>query len=180
VAAAGLTGGEALRAKLAEIAKQIEGKHVLRVGFLEGATYPDEAGTSVGQVAWWLNYGTKSAPPRPFFSGMVAAKSSGWGDSLARILAGNGFDVTDALNKMGEGISNQLRVSLETIPGPQLSPITLMIRQMRIDNPHLNVTGATVGQAAARVAAGDDYSGASTKIGVYTGHLLNSISYEVK
>lgn len=180
MASAGMTGGDALRAKLEEIAKQIEGKHVLRVGFLEGATYPDGAGTPVGQVAWWLNYGTKTSPPRPFFSGMVNDKSDGWGDSLARILAGNGFDVENALNLMGEGISNQLRVSLETIPGPQLSPITLMLRQMRIDDPHLEINGTVVGAAAKKVAAGDDYSGASTKIGVYTGHLLNSISYEVK
>ena len=49
--AAGLTGGDKLRAKLAEIAKQIEGKHELRVGFLEGATYPDEAGTPVAEIS---------------------------------------------------------------------------------------------------------------------------------
>lgn len=176
---AGLTGGAKLRAKLEEIAKQIEGKHELRVGFLEGATYPDEDGTSVAQVAWWLNYGTKTAPPRPFFTSMIAVKSDAWGDSLARILEANGFDIKDALAKMGEGISGQLRQSIIDLNAPALSPITLMLRQMKIDNPHLTVTGATVGAAAAKIAAGDDYSGASTKVGVYTGHLLNSIGYEV-
>lgn len=178
MAAAGFSGGEALQAKLAEIAKQIEGKHVLRVGFLENATHTN-SDASIPQIAWWLNYGTKSSPPRPFFSGMVAEKSDSWGDSLARILARNGFDVENALNLMGEGISDQLRVSLENIPGPQLSPITLMLRQMRIDNPHLEINGTVVGQAAKKVADGDDYSGASTKIGVYTGELLNAIAYKV-
>jgi hypothetical protein len=176
----GLTGGAKLRAKLKEISKRIEGKHDLRVGFLEGATYPDGKGTSVAQVAWWLNYGTKTAPPRPDFTNKIKEKSDKWGTSLANILVLNDYDVTDALKKMGEGISGQLRQAIIKLDAPRLSPITLMIRQMKIDNPHLEVTGKIVGEAAARVAAGDDYSGASTKVGVYTGHLLNSIDYEVK
>lgn len=175
-----LQGGEKLRKKLEEIARQIEGKHELNVGFLEGATYPDEAGTSVAQVAWWLNYGTKTAPPRPFFTDMIAAKSDKWGDNLMRILVNNEFDVKKSLEIMGVGISDQLRQFIVELNAPALSPITLMLRQMRIDDPHLQITGATVGQAAAKVKAGDDYSGASTKVGVYTGHLLNSIDFEVK
>jgi hypothetical protein len=176
---AGLTGGDKLRAKLEEIAKKIEGKHELKVGFLEGATYPDENGTPVGMVAWWLNYGTKTAPPRPFFTNMVKIESDKWGDALARILHGNDYDVVDALMKMGEGISGQLRDAIISLNGPALSPITLMLRKMRIDDPHLVVTGATVGEAARRVAAGESSSPASTKVGVYTGHMLNSIDYKV-
>lgn len=175
-----LKGGDKLQAKLKEIAKKIEGSHELRVGFLEGATYPDEAGTPVAQVAWWLNFGTQTAPPRPFFTDMIKAKSDGWGDALASILQQNGFDVKDALMKMGEGISDQVRKSLIDLDAPALSPITLMIRKMRIEDPHLIVTGATVGQAARRVADGDSSDPASTKVGVFTGHLLNSIDYEVK
>ncbi len=174
-----LTGGDRLRAKLEEIARQIEGSHNLQVGFINGATYPDEQGVTVAQAAWWLNYGTKSAPARPFFTGMVAAKSDGWGDALLRILQGNDFDVENALNVMGEGIADQLRQALVDLAGPALSPITLMLRKMRIDDPHLEITGATVGEAARRVAAGEDYGGASTKVGVYTGHMLNSITYKV-
>lgn len=178
--AAGLSGGDKLRAKLAEIAKKIEGSHELRVGFLEGATYPDEAGTPVATVAWWLNYGTKTAPPRPFFTNMVKVKSDKWGDALAKILQQNDFDVTKSLQMMGEGISDQLRQAIINLDAPVLSDITLMLRKMKIDDPHLIVTGATVGEAARRVAAGESTSPASTKVGVYTGHLLNSIDYEVK
>jgi hypothetical protein len=177
---AGLKGGDKLRAKLAEIAKKIEGEHELRVGFLEGATYPDEAGTPVAMVAWWLNYGTKTAPPRPFFTNMVKTKSSKWGDELATILQQNDFDVDTSLEIMGERISGQLREAITDLDAPALSPITLMIRKMRIDDPHLIVTGATVGEAARRVAAGESSSPASTKVGVYTGHMQNSIDYEVK
>ena len=178
--AAGLTGGDKLRAKLAEIAKQIEGKHELRVGFLEGATYPDEAGTPVATVAWWLNYGTKTAPPRPFFTNMVKTKSDKWGDELAIILQQNDFDVDKSFRIMGERISGQLRDAIIELDAPALSPITLMLRKMRIDDPHLIVTGKTVGEAARRVAEGESSSPASTKVGVYTGHMLNSIDYEVK
>lgn len=178
--AAGLTGGDKLRAKLAEIAKQIEGKHELRVGFLEGAIYPDEAGTPVATVAWWLNYGTKTAPPRPFFTNMVKTKSNDWGDELAVILQQNDFDVDKSLRIMGERIGGQLRDAIIELDAPALSPITLMLRKMRIDDPHLIVTGATVGEAARRVAAGESSSPASTKVGVYTGHMLNSVDYEVK
>jgi len=174
-----ISGGDKLAKRLAEIAKKLAKPTTLRVGFLEGATYPDDKGTHVAQVAWWLNYGHKGTPPRPFFTDMVAAKSEGWGDSLARILEANGGDIDDAMQKMGVGISGQLRKALIDLDSPALSPVTLMLRQMLIDNPNLTITGATVGEAAAKVAAGDDYSGASTKVGVFSGHMLNSIDYEV-
>lgn len=175
-----IKGGEKLQARLDEIAKQIGGgKHELRVGFLEGATYPDESGTPVAQVAWWLNFGTKTAPPRMFFSNMVKTKSPKWGDALAKILKQNDFDVAKSLAIMGEGIAGQLQQSIIELDAPALSPITLMLRKMRIDDPHLEITGATVGEAARRVAAGEDSSPASTKVGVYTGHMLNSVAYTV-
>lgn len=176
---AALQGGDKLRAKLEEIAKQLDGRHELRVGFLEGATYPDEAGTSVAQVAWWLNYGTKTAPPRPFFTNMIKEKSDEWGDALARILQQNGFDIENALALMGEGIGSQLQEALIDLNAPALSPITMMLRKMRIEDPHLIITGATVGEAAKRVASGEDFGNASSKVGVYTGHLLNSVAYSV-
>lgn len=177
---AGLSGGDKLRAKLAEIAKQIDGKHELRVGFLEGATYPDETGTPVATVAWWLNYGTKTAPPRPFFTDMIKTKSGDWGDELAAILPQTDFDIVAALSIMGERISGQLRDAVINLDAPALSPITIMLRKMRHEDPHLIVTGATVGEAARRVAAGESTAPASEKVGVFTGHMLNSIDYEVK
>lgn len=174
-----ISGGDKLAKRLAEISKKLAKPTTLRVGFLEGATYPDDAGTSVAQVAWWFNFGHKGTPPRPFFTDMVEAKSGGWGDSLARILESNGGDIDNALNKMGIGIGEQLQKALIDCDSPALSPVTLMLRQMLIDDPHLTITGKTVGEAAARVAAGDDYSKASTKPGVYTGHMLKSVGYQI-
>jgi hypothetical protein len=174
-----LSGGVKLQEKLAEIAKNIEGKHDLRVGFLEDARYPDEEGTYVAQVAFWLNYGTKTSPPRPFFTNMVIAKSNGWGKKLERILKSNDYDIELSLALMGEGIGGQLIDAITNLAMPPLSQVTLMLRKMRIGNPNLVVTGATVGEAARRVAAGEDTGAASTKVGVYTGHMLNSIAYQV-
>ena len=55
-----------------------------------------------------------------------------------------------------------------------------MLRMMKRDNPTLVVGGATVGEAARRVAAGQRATGVSTKPLVDTAHMLNSIDYEVK
>lgn len=174
-----ISGGEALEAALKEISKKLTSAHGLKVGFLEGATYPDDAHTPVGQVAAWLNYGTKTAPPRPFFSNMVKKQSPKWGAKLARVLVHTKYDAAKALALMGEGISGQLHQALVDLDAPALSPITLMIRQMLIDDPNLVVTGTIIGEAAARVKAGESASGASTKVGVYTGHLLRSVAYSV-
>ena len=45
----GFSGGEEIRRKLLEVAKRLGKGDLLKVGFLEGATYPD--GTPVAQIA---------------------------------------------------------------------------------------------------------------------------------
>lgn len=174
-----ISGGDALEAKLKEIAQRLGKSSELEVGFLEGATYPDDAHTPVGQVAAWLNYGTKTAPPRPFFSNMVKAEAPKWGDKLARVLLSVNYDISKAFAIMGEGIGGQLYQALVDLDSPALSPVTLMLRQMQIDDPNLVITGKVVGEAYDKVKKGDSYAGASTKVGVYTGHLLRSVAYSV-
>lgn len=174
-----LTGGAKLQAKLADIAKRIGTKHELRVGFLEDARYPDKQGTYVAQVAFWLNYGTKSEPARPFFTNTIIDKSDGWGDALERILVRTDYDVETSLAMLGEGICDQISQALVELNAPALSDVTLMLRKMRHEDPDLEVTGATVGEAARRVAAGEDTAPASTKVGIYTGHMQRSIAYQV-
>lgn len=175
-----LQGGEALRKKLEEISKQIRGAYELKVGFLEDATYPDENHTSVAQVAWWLNYGTKTAPARPFFTDMVKDKSDEWGPALADNLRDSNFDLIGSLMIVGEGIRGQLQQAIIDMDSPKLSKITLMLRKMRHEDPDLVVTGATVGEAARRVADGESTSPASEKVGIYTGHMLNSVDFIVE
>lgn len=177
-----LSGGDKLQAKLAEISKRLEGQHSLKVGFLEGSRYPDENGQgdiTAAQSAFWLNYGTKTAPPRPFFSNLIAEKGDTWGDELMKIMVANDWNIDVALAQMGERIAGQLRDAIVNMDSPALSPVTLMLRKMLIDDPDLIITGATVGEAAARVAAGESPSPASTKVGVRSGHMLASVDYEV-
>lgn len=172
-----LTGGAKLQAKLKELADKI-GSNSVSVGFLEDATYPD--GTNVAQVAFWLNYGTKTAPPRPFFTNMIRDKSEGWGNTLAKLCKAEDFDVHKVMGLMGEGIKGQLQQAIIDLDAPPLSKVTLMLRKMLIDNPNLEITGTVVGEAARRVSAGESSEGASTKVGIYTSHMLNSVDYVVK
>jgi hypothetical protein len=55
------SGGEALEAKLREIAEKVGKAKTVNVGFLEGATYPD--GTSVAYVALVNEYGGTAKIP---------------------------------------------------------------------------------------------------------------------
>jgi len=173
------TGGAKLDAILRDLARKVERPGTLSVGFLEGATYPD--GTSVPMVAALQEYGAPAAgiPPRPYFRGMIASRSGTWGATLAALLKGNGYDGHAALNLMGEEIAADLRDSIIAVTAPPLSPVTLMLRQMRAKSPGLRVTGKVVGEAAARVAAGQTASGVSTKPLIQTGQMLNSVEYRV-
>src|SRR5690348_14910432 len=91
----GFVGGNRLKAHLAGLAEKLGDGKVLRVGFLEGETYPD--GTNVAQVAFWNEYGTVKSPPRPFFRQMIAAKSPGWGAALAKNLTATDYNTELAL-----------------------------------------------------------------------------------
>lgn len=175
-----LKGGERLAAKLDELAQNLKSGGALKVGFLSGATYPD--GTPVAMVAAIQEFGAPRAsiPPRPFFRNMIAAKSTEWPAAIAGLLVGNGYDAHAALSTAGEAIAGQLRESIIQTDAPPLSPVTLMLRKMRADDPDLVVSGKTVGEAARRVAAGEAYGGVSTKPLVDSGHLLQSIDFEVK
>lgn len=167
MATVGFSGGAKLEAYLAGIVKKVAQDKTLRVGFLEIAKYPD--GTNVAQVAFWNEYGTKTSPPRPFFRNMIAAKSTKWGDNLGRVLANNDYDVDKAFTIMGIGIKEQLQKSILDTNEPALSPITIMLRGMRRNDPSLIVTGSIVGEAAARVAAGETNYGASSTVLIDTG-----------
>ena len=119
------TGGEDLQRKLAEIAERLGESKTLRVGFLEGATYPD--GESVPMVAAANEFGdpAMNRPPRPFFRNMIADKSPAWGDELARIAVAVNYDADTLIPLMGERIKEQLQGSIRDLTEPALSPYTI-------------------------------------------------------
>ena len=175
-----LSGGEALEARLRELAGKVSDPATLRVGFLEGATYPD--GTSVATVVAAQNFGapSKGIPPRPFFTTMIARNAPGWGDKLARVLLSVDYDAPRALALMGAGIAGQLRQAIVDTTAPDLSPVTLLLRDRFRGNPE-EITFADVQQARRDIAAGvqPESSGTGAKPLVWTGHLLNSVDSEV-
>lgn len=118
-----LTGGERLEAALRKMAQHVSNPGTLRVGFLEGATYPN--GTSVALVAAVQNYGSRAIPPRPFFSNMIEKQSPRWGEKLGNLLRLNHYDGRAALNLMGAGIKGQLQQEIHDTNSPPLSPETI-------------------------------------------------------
>lgn len=170
-----LSGGDKLEQKLAEIAAKVSKGGTLRVGFLEGATYPD--GTSVATVAAINNFGAPAAgiPARPFFTNWIADKSDAWGKQLARLLIDEKFDVEKALNLMGMGMSGQLRQAIINTNDPPNSPVTALLKQRF---PLGDYEPSDVWQAFKDAAAGMG-DGLESKPLVWSGNLLNSVDYEV-
>jgi hypothetical protein len=177
---AAVRGGRRLQLVLEAIDAKLRSGDLVRIGFFEGARYPD--GTPVAMVAALQEFGAPATglPPRPFFRNMIAAHKREWPGAAARLLRSNDYDVRLTLQMVGEGIAGQLRQSITDLIAPSLSPTTLMIRKMLWKNPNLVVTRRTVFEARRRVQRGESTSGVSTKPLVWTGHMLASISYEVR
>lgn len=176
-----IKGGDKFEKAIRELAKKLDKPGTLRVGFLEGATYPDQAHTSVAMVAAIQNFGAPKVgiPPRPFFTNMVKDKSPAWPKAIATTLKSTGMDVPRTLGLMGEVVKGELQAAIISTNSPALSPITVMLRGMKSKNQKLVVTRATVEEARARVAAGKTNYGASAKVFIDSGHMLNSVDYEV-
>ena len=121
MAGPGATGGGSLEAALNS--RVSASAALVKVGFLEGATYPD--GTPVAQVAAWNEYGTTRSPMRDFFRSMIRAKGPKWGEELARVLKTTGGDVPKALALMGERISDQLTQSIVEFSDPPNAKLTV-------------------------------------------------------
>jgi len=176
-----LKGGDLIARKLGEIAKKVASGHEVSVGFPSDAKYPD--GTSVAMVAAIHNFGAPAAgiPPRPFFSRMIEEHKAEWGPKLGHAIKTLQWSGKQALGALGEDIAGDLRESILNGGWQDLSEITLMLRTMRSDDQGLKVTGKTVGQAAALIAAGAKHK--RTKTGsaplIDTGYMLNSISYTI-
>lgn len=175
-----ISGGDKLAKALAQIASKAKGN--LKVGFLEGATYP-ESGESVASVAFWNEYGHGGnfpAPPRPFFRSMVASESGSWGPKLAALLKHTEDDGQKALAMLGEDIKGALQESIATFEGVPLSPTTLMLRKIYGNNPSAITSVTQVLDAQRRVKEGEaGATGTQAKPLVWTGHMMNSVDYEV-
>lgn len=133
-----ISGGSAMQAHLAGIAKRIQDAGTLRVGFLEGATYSD--GTSVPEVAAKNEYGAKGVPMRPYFRTMIKNKKANWAVSIGQVLANNNYDIDATWHLMGDGIRGQLQQSIRDWTTPPNSPDTIAKKGFNkplIDTSHM-------------------------------------------
>lgn len=143
-----MRGGEGVARALREVSDNISKAATLRVGFLEGATYPD--GKSVAMVAAIHEFGAPRAgiPPRPYFRNMIARKSPEWPDAIGKLLVANNYDLALTFAQAGEAIAGQLRQSIVDTNSPALAEST--VRRKGFSKPLVD-----------------------------TGHMLNSVDYEV-
>jgi hypothetical protein len=134
-----MTGGSAFTKTLLAIGDKLGHGGELSVGFLEKATYPgdpddpEKAGLKVAQVAFWNEFGTSRAPPRPFFRNMIAEKAKTWGRALGLNAKNNKYDAKGTLTAMGHGIRDQLVESIVKFRDPPNAPYT--IRKKGFDKP---------------------------------------------
>lgn len=148
----------------------------LKVGFLDGATYPD--GTSVPMVAAANEFGNPASgsPARPFFRNAISENADKWADNAESLMKYHDGDTEMVLNLMGEIIKDDVMRSIGTLVTPSLSPVTVLLRDrfpMR--------EGMTFSDV---LAARDDVKNgvtgnASSKPLIWTGHMQSSVDYEV-
>ena len=183
-----LSGGDKLTSILEQLSKNVEKGAQVRMGFLEGST-DSVTGTPEASIAVFQEFGTVNTksktviPPRPFFRPLIAEQSNAWGKELGDTLKGVNYDAARALALMGELMGGQLQEAIINVSEPALSPITLMLRQMRredqtLGSPSNPIGGKTIAEAARRVAAGESVD-ASTKPLIDKGDMIRAVGYQV-
>ena len=125
----------------------------LQVGWFSSANYTESL--PVPQVAFWQEFGTKSAPPRPFFRPAIANNQLKWAalvDSGGNAVLEGRASMNQVFNKLGLMAQTDVK---NAINGPHraLSPVTLALRKLKHDNKEIN--GTVVGAVAAAVAKGE-------------------------
>ena len=119
-----IIGGDKLKSTLNKLFEKVGTSTIVRVGFLEGATYPD--GTSVAEVAFINEYGAPAAgiPPRPFFRNAIAKNSPTWGKLVSAALKQCEMDSKLALALVGMKVGEQVVQSIESNTPPPNKPAT--------------------------------------------------------
>lgn len=157
-----------------------------KVGWFESARY--ENGVSVAYVASIQELGATTGhgviPPRPFMRTTASEQKEQWAQIAAQvsreIIQGKRApqDAMQALTLKAEG---DVGKKIAEITEPPLSPVTLEIRAMKKHNPDLQITAATVGEAARRVKEpGYQTPDVSTKPLNFTGHMIATLTSTVE
>ena len=116
--------GEGLANYLKKLAPESTGAHV-KVGVLENSKYPD--GTPVPLVAFWNEYGTRTAPPRPFFRDTIEQNKKNCPDMTPPPTA-RCLPVTEILGLVGLQMQTDIQTAIMTFDNPPNSPTTIAIK----------------------------------------------------
>lgn len=121
-----LEGGKKLNKYLRELALRLGAGGEAKIGFLEGKTYPQEqGGLSVAQVAFWNEFGTVKAPPRPFFRNMIEDQSPTWARKLGAAARYSGYRAKPTLEIVAADIKGHLVESINLLEEPPLADYTI-------------------------------------------------------
>lgn len=172
-------GSGKLQQALAERLGNLQNSPTLRVGFLETEKYPD--GTPVAMVAFWQEYGTKTAPPRPFFRPTITSKETEWAETLAQALRYTNNNVEQALGLLGERMTDDITKAVIDVNSPALSPVTLWMRKLRGGGRDREPFAySMLVEARKRAAAGETPTGINTKPLDDTGQMKVSVAWDLE
>lgn len=141
--------------QLENLKKALEGaqNESLQVGWFDSANYDDS--TPVAQVAFFQEFGTKSAPPRPFFRPAVDENKNKWANLVesgaSAVLEGRAT-MSNVFNGLGLTAQADIKNAI-TSNHAALSPVTLALRKLRDDGHVIN--GTLVGAVAAAIERGE-------------------------
>ncbi|WVH05509.1 hypothetical protein KKJFFJLC_00007 [Vibrio phage vB_VpaS_PGB] len=165
--------------------KSIDQKE-LQVGWFEGARYDDS--TPVAGVAAIQEFGapSRSIPPRPLFRPTIEDRSKSWSELVAEgtkaMLEGKAtYD--QVMNGLGLQVVGDVQKTITTESYPELSPITLALRNLR-DNGY-QVGGKLIGAVAGAIADGETGPGQLGQPSANTtplndkGIMIATMTYEV-
>ena len=139
-------GGKKFTLALQALERKIVGRGDLRVGFLEGATYPARTNARflaavgskatpkvqpsmpIAQAAFWNEFGTTTVPSRPFFRTTIAAKSKQWGEKLGNALIATDYNGEAALRMLGQDVADDITRSIAEWDSPPNAELTQRIK----------------------------------------------------
>lgn len=142
-----------IEARIASIPESFDDK-VAQMGWFDSARYPD--GTPVAYVATIQEKGAPAVgiPPRATIKPTIENRKTEWVKLLAsgvKAVAEGRATADDVLEGVGLQAAGDMRKSIAEINSPPLSPTTILLRKWRREGR--TITGKTVGEAAAAVAA---------------------------
>lgn len=118
-------------AKLEAMLKSLRGASV-KIGFFEDAQYGN--GTPIAMVALWIEFGTKTSPPRPVFRLTVREHREEWRELvrlLSKQLVSGGLTVKDIMEQLGSAATGHLSKTIATLSDPPLADATIKGRLSR-------------------------------------------------